>query len=392
MISARAAERLAPDLQVQDDDLVGTVTSIFTRVLRNQTVGPDDDFFDLGGDSLLGVELVLEIKAKTGQDLPLPALYDAPTPRALAALLAAEVRPQISSLILLRPGQDGAPLFIAHGLGGSVMELRALARQLDTGHAIYGIEARGLDGTSDPFDRIEDMARYYLVEMRRVQPSGPYLLAGFSFGGLVVLEMARILRQEGEKVALLALMDSFPHTRYWPLRARILSWRQLASFSFSGRTMVRLVRYHRSVIAQMSGREALAYVWSRARRAAPMVFDIFRLGAWLQRFADFPQTAPACAAPAPPPSILQVQRAGEVAYRRYKPRFYDGEITFLKAGSELRIPFEAHRLWARFARKVTVQTVPTDHQNLVRDAVPNLALHFSHILAAIDERQQPGTG
>jgi acetoacetyl-CoA synthetase len=326
-----------------------------------------------------------EIEEVFGRQLPITTIYDAPTVRELAAVIAEQTRPVSSSLVLLRPGMAAGALFLAHGLGGSVMELRQVANAIDSDYAVYGIEARGLDGRAEPFDSIEDMARFYLGEIRRIQPAGPYLLAGFSFGGLVALEMAQQLRAEGETVRFLALLDSFPHTRYWPLRSRFESWRRLARFSGSGPTIARLVDYHRDVLRSKSMGGAALYLISRAWRALKLSIDIFRLGAWLQRFADFPD-APFQARPrnaAIPEAIRRVQRAGEVAYRRYRPRFYDGEITFIKAQAEVRIPFDANLLWNPLARKVTVQAIPADHQNLVRASAARLAVQLTASLRAI---------
>jgi len=357
---------------------------VFEKVLGRESVALDDDFLDLGGDSILAIELMAEIEQVFGQDLPMTAIYDAPTVRQLAVMIADQARPVSSSLVLLKPGKAGSALFIAHGLGGSVMELRKVAGAIDSDCAVYGIEARGLAGDAEPFDRIEDMARFYIGEVRRIQPQGPFLLAGFSFGGLVALEMAQRLRGEGETVRFLALLDSFPHTRFWPLQSRFDSWRRLASFSGSGATVARLVDYHRDVIRAKSAGGAALYFLSRAWRALKLSVNIFRLGAWLQRFADFPEGPNQAAPPTVvlPDAVRRVQRAGEIAYRHYRPRFYDGEMTFIKAQNEMRIPFDANLMWAPLVRSVTVQTIPTDHQNLVRASAASLAACLTENLRA----------
>jgi acetoacetyl-CoA synthetase len=372
----------------RNDDPHDRLTRIFQRVLGRSAVELEDDFFDLGGDSILAIELMAEIEQAFGQDLPMTTVYDAPTIMDLAKLISAQARPVSSCLVPLKPGADIEPLFIAHGLGGSVMELRQVANAIDTDRAVYGIEARGLDGRSEPFESIEGMARYYVGAIRQVQPKGPYLLAGFSFGGLVALEMAQLLLREGETVRFLALLDSFPHTRYWPLRSRFDSWRRLAGFARSGAALSRLVGYHRDVIRTKSAGAAALYLASRAWRAAKLSINIFRLGAWLQRFADFPEapTASTATRASIPAALARVQRAGETAYRNYRPRFYDSEITFIKAQKEMRIPFDADLLWGKLARKVTVQAVASDHQNLVRASAASLAAQLTMNLKAASSR------
>jgi acetoacetyl-CoA synthetase len=366
-----------------------TLIRIFERVLGRTSVKPEDDFFDLGGDSILAIELMAEIEKAFGQDLPMTTVYDAPTVTALAQVIAEQTRPVASCLVLLKPGAQEEPLFIAHGLGGSVMELRLVANGIDTDRAVYGIEARGLDGNAEPFDSIEDMAQFYIEAIRQIQPRGPYLLAGFSFGGLVALEMAQLLSRRNETVQFLALLDSFPHTRYWPLRSRLASWRQLASFLRSGGAISRLFDYHRDVLRTKSAGGAVIYLASRAWRAAKLSFNIFRLGAWLQRFADLPETPQSSTRSiALPNAVERVQRAGEIAYRKYRPRFYDNEITFIKAQKEMRIPFDANLLWGKLARKVTVQVIASDHQNLVRASAASLAAQLTMNLKAVSARAE----
>jgi acetoacetyl-CoA synthetase len=358
-----------------------TLSVIFARVLSRATVGEDEDFFDLGGDSLRAIELVAEIQSELGPDLPMTVIYDAPTIATLAAFIESEHKPKGSPLVLLRQGKTDEPLFITHGLGGSVMELRDLAGAISTDRAIYGIEAFGLDGSADPFESVSKMAQFHVRSIRGIQPSGPYLLAGFSFGGLVAFEMAKILSREGETVAFLGLLDSFPHTRFWPVRARIASWRQLAKFTGAASTLRRLGAYHRSVLREKSPGAAAIYILDRTWRAARLSFDIFRLGAWLQRFAEF--AGPDSKAPrktAIPPAVLKVQRASDIAYRNYRPSFYEGEITFIKADGEMRIPFDARILWGDLARKITIDTVASDHQNLVRTNAAALAHLLSQCL------------
>src|SRR5260370_4691198 len=163
---------------------------MWPRQLRRSAIRPDENFFDLGGASLLARAVGLEIAAATGRELPITTIYDAPTIDALAALLEDERTPQYCPLVLLKPGADMAPLFIVHGLGGNVVEILPLANRIETPRPIYGIQARGVDGIELPLQRVEDMAEAYLDAIRTVQPNGPYFLAGYSFGGLVAFEMA----------------------------------------------------------------------------------------------------------------------------------------------------------------------------------------------------------
>src|SRR5208282_509035 len=128
-----------------------------------------------------------------------------------AALLEQPTTPRVPPLVQLKSGSGQPPVFIAHGLGGSVMDFFQVVKHIQTKHAIHGMQAKGIDGVEEPLDRIEDMARYSLDAIKQLQPHGPYLLVGFSLGGLVTLEMAQQLIAEGETVGLLAMLDSYPH-------------------------------------------------------------------------------------------------------------------------------------------------------------------------------------
>ena len=160
-----------------------------------------------------------------GRELPPVTIYCAPTIAALAAVLEQPADLRFPPLVLLKDGSAEPPLFITHGLGGSVIDFFQVVKHIRTPHPIQGMQAKGIDGTEEPFDRIEDMAQFYLDAIRQVQPHGPYLLAGYSLGGLVTLEMAQRLTAVGEKVALLAMLDSYPDIRYLSLaqRTRLLT-------------------------------------------------------------------------------------------------------------------------------------------------------------------------
>src|SRR5580700_6067711 len=205
--------------------MVEMLTPIWRRVLQLSSVDAEGNFFDLGGDSSLALQLFNEIARGCGRELPPVTIYCAHTIAALAMVLEQPADLRFPPLVLLKDGPTEPPLFITHGLGESVIDFFQVVIHIQTAHPIQGMQAKGIDGTEEPFDRIEDMAQFYLNAIRQVQPHGPYLLAGYSLGGLVTLEMAQRLITDGEKVALLAMLDSYPDIRYLSLaeRARLLT-------------------------------------------------------------------------------------------------------------------------------------------------------------------------
>ncbi len=294
-----------------------------------------------------------------------------------------------SCLVLLKPG-DGVPLFIAHGLGGSVMELRELGRRLKTEGAVYGIEARGLDGVAAPLDRVEDMAAHHLEEIRRVRPRGPYRLAGFSFGGLVALEMAQRLTRAGETVSFLGLLDTYPHPRFWPPRCRAAAWWKLAGSWLSAPMWRRIWHHYAGEWRRLPPRARPAYLARRLRGLARLPFNLM----FLRRFVSREEPA-APDEPAVTPAVERVRQAGQEALGAYRPAPYAGDIVFVKAVGETSLPFEARLLWRGLVREVTVLDVPGDHYGLVREGVGQLSAALSAALAATAPRMnrpRPGEG
>ncbi|WP_279636870.1 non-ribosomal peptide synthetase [Corallococcus llansteffanensis] len=187
------------------------IAQAFAEVLRLERVSAEADFFDLGGHSLLAVQLMALLRERTGRALPLSALFQGSTVERLAALLSPSEgkRPLGPNLARLDTGDsERRPLFLVHGGGGGVLSYADLVRHLGNDRPVYGLFAPGIEDGDLPPSSMESLARLYLEQVRDVQPQGPYRLAGWSLGGLVVYEMARQLQALGEPVELLALLDS----------------------------------------------------------------------------------------------------------------------------------------------------------------------------------------
>ena len=189
------------------DDVERRLIAVAEDVLNVRPIGPDDDFFDLGGHSLLAVRLLSRVEAGFGVRVGLADLVRGPTIENLARLVREPDGGLAWSPVVTLAEGEGAPLFLIHPVGGGVLCYAELARMLGD-RAVFGLQARGLDGGGAPLDRVEDMAALYLEAVRTRQPSGPYHLAGWSMGGVVAFEMARRLCEQGEAVGSLVLIDS----------------------------------------------------------------------------------------------------------------------------------------------------------------------------------------
>ncbi|HVT15608.1 MAG TPA: amino acid adenylation domain-containing protein [Thermoanaerobaculia bacterium] len=190
------------------DELETRLAGLWADLLGLAAVGRSDSFFELGGHSLLAVELMARIQRELGRKLPLAALFRGATVESMAAALRQESGPLLARpLVAIRPRGAERPFFWVHPLGGRTLCYADLARRL-AGRPSYGLEAPGSDGLGEPSASVEELAALYVEALGRVQTSGPYLLGGWSFGGLIAWEMARQLAERGAAVALVALLDT----------------------------------------------------------------------------------------------------------------------------------------------------------------------------------------
>jgi thioesterase domain-containing protein/acyl carrier protein len=345
--------------------LVEQLTAIWSSTLQTDDVTPESDFFELGGDSLLAVNMFLEIERAIGRHLPITAIYDAPTIAELAVLLEQEGVAPFNPLVLLKEGGSGAPLFIAHGVGGTVIDLAAVGRAIEIDGPVYAIQARGVDGQDAPLQTIEEMADLYVEAVRAIAPRGPYRLAGYSFGGMVAVEMAR--RLSPENVSELILLDAFAHPQTWPQISRL----QVRAAKLARQLVGKAKRPHElaSFIAGMA-RKAFA----RKSHGAPEN-RLVALQDWLGTVrADLP--AP----------LRETRIAGSKALLSYWPGYYPGKIIFLRAGTTGdTFPRNARTVWGHQVQAMELHTIAGSHASIVNEHAVSTAAAISACLAPATE-------
>ncbi len=190
------------------DPLEIKLASLWERVLGVARVGVRDNFFDLGGHSLLAVRLMSLIQQEFAQAVPLAAILQGPTVEQLARILRQTAGGRLSAVVPIQTGGSKPPLFCVPGAGGNVIYLYNLARHLGPDQPFYGLQGVGIEGEAAPHTKVEQMAAHYIEALRAVQPEGPYYLGGHSLGGWVAFEMAQQLERAGQRVALVAIIDT----------------------------------------------------------------------------------------------------------------------------------------------------------------------------------------
>ncbi|WP_254623733.1 non-ribosomal peptide synthase/polyketide synthase [Myxococcus sp. CA033] len=272
----------APDMSSTSSEYVAprnpgeeTIAALWRELLGRQKVSATDDFFALGGHSLLAVRLMSLLRERLGVSLPVSALFQASTVERLARRV--EQREQAPrptpNLVRLDTGTSTErPLFLVHGGGGAALGYTELVRELGTQRPIYGLSASGMEGGELPESSVKTLARDYLAQLRTVQPRGPYLLGGWSFGGVVAHEMARLLEATGEKVDLLVLLDSRAPTRQPMPKPDTLTL--LAGFGQMLGVSWEDASLEVGRLERLGAREVLAQVLPRLRLAAPALHTL----------------------------------------------------------------------------------------------------------------------
>lgn len=314
-----------------------TLAQIWASILNLERISIADNFFDLGGDSLLAVRLIDRINKQFQQDLPLSSLFRNSTIETLANRLNVGKNSLPNSpLVAIKSQGSNPPFFCVHPIFGVVFPYYKLAAELGTDQPFYALQPQGIDGECSPLTSIEDMAAFYITAVREVQPQGPYFLGGWSFGGLVAFEMAQQLQKSGDRVALLAVLDTLA-----PIPSNQVSFWDGCKFLFT---------------------IALRSVW-------PFLLDYFRLLAASDNFFDESFAARIVKLNKVIKPIFAVFQANSKATLAYAPKtYYNNKITLVRSTAQTSTDDRDFTLgWSELTNdKVEVIKVPGNHLTMLR--------------------------
>ncbi len=318
----RQESQSAIALSRAESDLLPALIPLWRRVLDVHEIGPDDDFFALGGHSVAAAQLFDLIQRDLGCTAPLAMLYEASTPRMLASRLSRGSRTEDwKSLVAINPftrSSDRPPLFLVHAAEGNVLLYRSLAAHLGSDQPVYGLQSSGLDRRSPIDGRFEDAAHRYLDEIRLLQPHGPYLLGGYCLGGTLALEMAQQLIASGESVALVALIEIY--------NIRSIRWPLPIHQRFINRFILNPYFHFQNFIAAGEGRRAFFMEKLRVEKARIKASTRFGWDRLRHRLTIGPATAK------PPAKIADIY---EKALTQYEVQPYPGKLTVFLAERHL---------------------------------------------------------
>jgi len=346
---------LAPEenFAAPKDDLESQLVAIWESVLGVRPIGVRHSFFELGGDSLVAVRLMHRVEQAFGKHLSIATLFQAPTIEQLSGILRQKGwSPAWSSLVPIQTGGPNHPFFCVHGVGGNVLRFYGLAQQLGSDQPFYALQAQGLNANYPCHTRAEEMAAHYLKEVRSVQSQGPYFLGGYSFGGMIALEMAQQLIAQGEEPPLVVLFDTFCS----PPQTNGVS-RKLGSLS--------------SPLLKMlgtSGSERWAYL-SRVA-TAPL-----RAIQWGLHVATLPSR------------VRKVRNACISAVKYYMPQAYPGRVILFRSNGEplggLSDPYAG---WSEYVTNgLEICEVKSNHDNMLLE--PQVRFVAEQLRALLNEAQ-----
>jgi thioesterase domain-containing protein/aryl carrier-like protein len=316
---------------------------LWQSMLAVKELTVDTNVFSLGVSSLSILRLVTRMNSHYSMGFGLASLISAPTIRMVSELVRKRYAPNTaSSLVPIQPVGTMPPLYIVHGAGGNVVNFYGLTTRIGTDQPVYGVQAQALEADQHALTTIEDMAAHYLKEIRRVQPKGPYHFLGYSFGGIVVLEMAHQLHAAGETVGMLGMLDT---------RAR---------------DYVRVKSAHNSSSASVEQGGLAGYVHRSMGHRSVKAWLHFFVTDLKERRNRYVTKLAAKMFPKIPAFLKNTHEINSYAARNYRVKAIAEKLTLFRAAEQADPSIPSDNGWSSiFTKGIEIHEVPGDHWHVL---------------------------
>ena len=337
-------------------DLESRLVGIWQKILKVEPIGLNDNFFDLGGDSLNAVELAIEIEQMAGRSISVSDFVALPTIAQLVDILTRENQEQDRSTILpIKSGGSRPPFFVVSPGVDNALIFRFLGSYLDQDQPLYALRRKQRTGSGDFPDSIEGIVESNLQDLLRHQPQGPYYLGGYSFGTYLAFELAQQLIRQGHEIGMLAFFDGPPRPGWWGVLSTL---KERASY------VAYVLRNGEGKLHQRFHENFRTWLRNRLLNARAVV-----LGAYWRKKGDAPKRLHLARLPL---------MAGKKAMKKYRPAPYPGTITFFQTEIYKYVP---EKQWRKVAAGMKVHQVQGTHHTLLHEPhVAGLAELFNQEL------------
>ena len=368
-VQQQAKSYIAPDTETEKK-----LAEIWSEVLKIKQIGTDEDFFEIGGHSMVAVTLMVKIEKQLGIRLPLAILFDNSTIHDMAHLIDQKSeRVSWGSLVPIRSKGSKKPLYLVHGAGLNLLLYTTIVARLDADQPVFGLQAKGLDGEDEPLYSIEEIAAYYNSEILKIDNSGSYALAGFSMGGQLAYEMARQSLEAGQKVSFLGVFDTVSEDAASDYH-----------IPFFKRYALRVLRFFNQIFWILG---------TFLKKPANQKYEFFmtKLNSLKKKITriDYkikPDSVSVGKQSELPKYLHKVHRANYIALERYILPPYPGKLTLFKAMHQTFYMKDPNRYgWDEYVKEMEIIDIPGEHSTIF--APPNDELFAKALQKCLDERK-----
>ncbi len=349
------------------DDIERTLVSWWSDLLGVEQVGARDDFFDLGGHSLIAVRLFTKIKKGFGLDLGVGTLFEARTIESLSRLIRGGHAVASQCIVPIHSAGSKSPLFFLHAVNGEILLYRHIVRHLEPTQPVFGVRAAQIDKNPEAVSSMEELAALYVEEILRVQPAGPYNLAGYSYGGFLAFEVARQLKLTGKEISLLAILDSVTSELNirWSFREKMA---QRAT----------RIRYRFSILKSRGWKDWVSYLRWRAHLAKEKILE--KRNGSRPEYIEWVE-----------PEHQHVATVLRKLSSEWEPKPFAGAATLLRARDRSKtIEFDPQNGWGKLISQLAICEFDGDHVSFIREpGAEDVARKLTGLLSCQTGAQPP---